>query len=72
MDYLYFTQKDSLEHINQINYYEANEYMILDINTRSNLEIHETIMGREKKRILNMGIRQNFYSYGWKTIKKNG
>src|SRR5699024_553426 len=28
---------------------EANNYMIMDINTRTNLEIHETILTREKK-----------------------
>ena len=49
IDYLYDTQKDSLEHINELQYYESNEYMILDINTRANLEIHETIIDRQKK-----------------------
>ncbi|HSH34879.1 DNA mismatch repair protein MutS [Schnuerera sp.] len=49
IDYLYETQKDSLKHINRLDFYNTNEYMILDINTRINLEIHETIMTREKK-----------------------
>ena len=49
IEYLYETQKDSLNHINQLEFYDSNEYMILDINTRINLEIHETIMTREKK-----------------------
>lgn len=49
IDYLYETQKKSLEHINELKIYEPREYMILDINTRTNLEIHETIMSREKK-----------------------
>lgn len=49
VDYLYQTQKHSLEHINQLKSYEAIEYMALDINTRTNLEIHETIISREKK-----------------------
>ncbi|NMA87226.1 MAG: DNA mismatch repair protein MutS [Tissierellia bacterium] len=70
MDYLYFTQKDSLEHINQINYYEANEYMILDINTRSNLEIHETIMGREKKGSLIWVLDKTSTAMGGRLLKK--
>ncbi|WP_025641151.1 DNA mismatch repair protein MutS [Schnuerera ultunensis] len=49
IDYLYETQKDSLKHINGIEFYNTDEYMVLDINTRINLEIHETIMTREKK-----------------------
>ena len=49
IDYLYDTQKGSLHHINTLEYYNVKEYMILDINTRTNLEIHETIMTREKK-----------------------
>ena len=44
IDYLFITQKSSLDHINNLNYYEPNKYMILDINTRANLEIHETII----------------------------
>ncbi len=50
IDYLYDTQKKALEHINELKIYEPKEYMVLDINTRTNLEIHETIMGRDKKR----------------------
>ncbi|MCF6464965.1 DNA mismatch repair protein MutS [Clostridium sp. Cult2] len=49
LDYLYETQKDSLNHINNIEFYTIDEFMILDINTRINLEIHETIMTRQKK-----------------------
>lgn len=49
IDYLYDTQKDSLDHINEIEFYQPEEYMILDINTRTNLEIHETIIDRQKK-----------------------
>jgi len=47
--YLFDTQKNTLDHINNLSYYEANNYMIMDINTRTNLEIHETILTREKK-----------------------
>ena len=49
IDYLYSTQKNSLDHINQLTYFEPKNYMVMDINTRANLEIHETIMSRDKK-----------------------
>lgn len=49
LNYLYDTQKDSLKHISAIESYNPTEYMVLDINTRINLEIHETIMNRDKK-----------------------
>lgn len=49
LEYLYETQKCSLEHITNIEFYNPQEYMILDLNTRINLEIHETIKGKNKK-----------------------
>jgi len=49
LEYLYDTQKNSLDHISSIEFYNPQEYMILDLNTRINLEIHETIKGRNKK-----------------------
>ena len=70
IEYLYYTQKDSLEHINQINYYEASKYMILDINTRSNLEIHETIIGREKKGSLIWVLDKTSTAMGGRLLKK--
>ena len=52
LEYLYETQKNSLEHISNIEYYSPQEYMILDINTRINLEIHETIRRNKKGALL--------------------
>lgn len=49
INYLYTTQKNTLDHINNLVYYKAEDYMIIDINTRTNLEIHETIMSKDKK-----------------------
>lgn len=70
IDYLYNTQKDSLEHIIQLNYYEPEEYMILDINTRTNLEIHETIMSREKKGSLIGVLDKTSTAMGGRLLKK--
>ncbi len=67
---MYNTQKDSLEHIIQLNYYEPEEYMILDINTRTNLEIHETIMSREKKGSLIGVLDKTSTAMGGRLLKK--
>lgn len=48
LHYLQETQKCSLSHMNHINIYHLDAYMLLDIATRRNLELTETL--REKKR----------------------
>ena len=48
MEYLYETQKNSLNHITTILPYTTGEYMIIDTSTRRNLELLETL--REKQR----------------------
>lgn len=70
LDYLEDTQKIKLDHINQINYYEANKYMILDFNTRANLEIHETIIGRNKKGALIGFLDKTSTAMGGRLLKK--
>lgn len=47
--YLERTQKTSLTHINKINYYSIDQYMMLDIFTRRNLEISETLRERSRR-----------------------
>jgi len=47
--YLDETQKNSLLNINKIKCYNITNYMILDKNTRRNLELIETIRDRNKK-----------------------
>lgn len=49
MDYLYETQKSGLSHIDHIRYYETGKYMLLDVSTRRNLELLETMREKEKK-----------------------
>ncbi len=49
IDYLEQTQKVSLTHINQVNFYSIDQFMILDIFTRRNLEISETLRERSKR-----------------------
>lgn len=70
LEYLYYTQKNSLEHINNLIYYEPENYMILDYNTRANLEIHETIIRRDKKGALIGVLDRTSTSMGGRLLKK--
>lgn len=49
ISYLQITQKNGLERINQIDFYLENQFMNLDINTRRNLELIETMRNKEKR-----------------------
>lgn len=48
IDYLNETQKRSLLHINKIQYSVSRDYMVLDMNTRRNLELTSSIQERKK------------------------
>lgn len=69
IDYLYTTQKNSLDHINEIIYYEPKDYMILDINTRTNLEIQDSIMSRNRKSTLIYHIDRTSTAMGGRLLK---
>ena len=69
IEYLYNTEKNDLNHINELNYYQASKYMALDINTRSNLEIHETIITKSKKGSLLGVIDTTSTSMGGRLLK---
>ena len=47
--YLYDTQKTNLSHINDLDYYEQGQFMELDPAARRNLELSETLRGKEKR-----------------------
>ena len=49
LEYLTDTQKRELTHINQVKTYSVQEYMILDMATRRNLELAETIRDKSRK-----------------------
>lgn len=70
IEYLYSTQMNTLDHINILNYYEPSNYMIMDINTRSNLEINETIRSKEKKGALIGILDKTQTAMGGRLLKK--
>ena len=49
MQYLYDTQKNTLNHLTHIYPYLTSKYMLLDSSTRRNLELCETLRDKQKK-----------------------
>ena len=49
MQYMYETQKSDLSHITTIKPYSTGQFMILDISTRRNLELLETLREKQKR-----------------------
>ena len=49
LHYLYETQKTDLSYINDLDYYEQGRFMELDLTARRNLELTQTLRGKEKK-----------------------
>ena len=52
--YLYETQKNGLEHIRNLRFAENGKTMLLDQNTRRNLELTEGLRGGKKGTLLNL------------------
>jgi len=49
LSYLYETQKTDLAYINKLDCYELGRFMELDLTARRNLELTETLRGKEKR-----------------------
>ncbi len=49
LQYLYDTQKTDLSYINDLEYYRQGRFMELDLSARRNLELTETMRGKEKR-----------------------
>ncbi|MBE5821034.1 MAG: DNA mismatch repair protein MutS [Clostridiales bacterium] len=70
LDYLKYTQKVELTHINSINIYSIEKYMQLDSNARRNLEITETIRDKSKKGSLLWVLDKTKTPMGGRMLKK--
>lgn len=68
--YLKSTQFSALLHITDITYYEPEQYMLMDIATRTNLEIHETMRRRDKKGALISILDKTKTAMGGRLLKK--
>ena len=49
LEYLKETQKTDLSHMSAVKYYKTNEYMDIDVSSRRNLELTETMRDKAKK-----------------------
>ena len=70
LEYLYSTQKISLDHINQLLCYKTEDYMIIDNSTRRNLELTEPIRGTDKKNTVLNVIDHTKTAMGARKLKK--
>ena len=70
LDYLSQTQKIKLEHINTIEMYNINKYMILDINARRHLELTEKMRDKNRKGTLLWVLDRTSTSMGGRLLKR--
>ncbi|EOD01047.1 DNA mismatch repair protein MutS [Caldisalinibacter kiritimatiensis] len=70
IEYVKETQKIALEHINSIKNYTINKYMMMDISTRRNLELTETIRGKSKKGSLLWLLDKTSTAMGGRLLKR--
>ncbi len=69
LQYLYETQKTSLEHITGLHPYLTGTYMLLDSSTRRNLELTETIREKQKKGSLLWVLDKTKTAMGARTLR---
>ena len=70
LDYLHETQKTDILNVTEINVYDKSLYMEIDPSTRRNLELVETMAGRQKKGSLLWVIDKTKTSKGARTLKQ--
>ncbi|WP_027340255.1 DNA mismatch repair protein MutS [Halonatronum saccharophilum] len=70
IDFLNKTQKRSLSHINSLLTYSTLDYMVMDANTRRNLELVKTMRDKRKKGSLLWVIDKTVTAMGGRMLKK--
>ena len=68
--YIEETQKVDISYLNKINYYDNNAYLGIDVNTRRNLELCETMRTREKKGTLLWVLDKTKTAMGARLLRK--
>lgn len=69
LGYIKETQKKVLGHINHLSYYRTEEYMLLDLSTRRNLELTETMRNGEKRGSLLWVLDKTVTAMGGRTLR---
>ena len=70
VNYIYETQKLALSNINNLEYYNIVDYLTIDINSRRNLELTETIRDKSKKGSLLWVLDKTNTSMGARRLRK--
>jgi len=70
INYLYRTQKTSLEQLNKLHFYNVGEYLYLDSSTRKNLELTETVRGKKGQGTLYHVLDYTNTAMGGRQLKK--
>ena len=68
-NYLYRTQKRSLDHLQPVHSYESHQYMKIDYYSKRNLELTETIRSKGKKGSLLWLIDETKTAMGGRMLK---
>jgi DNA mismatch repair protein MutS len=68
--YLEETQRRALVHLKRFREYEANQYMILDLHTRRNLELTETVHERTRRGSLLWLLDRTRTAMGARTLRR--
>lgn len=70
LEYLEQTQKVNLDHIQDIAFYKIEEFMLLDVSSRRNLELTETMREKNRKGTLLWVLDRTVTSMGGRCIRK--
>ncbi|WP_300278890.1 DNA mismatch repair protein MutS [Peptacetobacter sp.] len=70
LNYIFSTQKQITSNMSSINIYNSSEYMVLDMFTRSNLELTQTIRGSKKKGSLLHVLDKTSTAMGGRLLRK--
>jgi len=70
LDYVRDTQKKDVGYINKLNIYSDGQYLEMDVNTRRNLELVESMRAKEKKGTLLWVLDKTRSSLGARLLRK--
>ncbi len=70
LDYVKDTQKKDISYINKLNLYSNGQYLELDVNTRRNLELCESMRSKDKKGTLLWVLDKTRSSLGARLLRK--
>ncbi|WP_035425704.1 DNA mismatch repair protein MutS [Halalkalibacterium ligniniphilum] len=70
LHYLIRTQKRSLEHLQPVHYYATNAYMKIDLHSKRNLELVETLREKKKQGSLLWVLDQTVTAMGGRLLKQ--